>query len=179
MCQIPAAPKPQLQAPPGARRPPPPQAAKPAPAPPPASAKHPAAAPSTVAKSAHVGSSIPVKPPVPVGGKLGKPSLIPPASKASKAAGQKRVARTLYNFMAQKEGDLNVEDGDIVDLLDTSDADWWMVRQQRSGATGMLPASYLEEIFATDYQVGSCIRVLLTFKIKWMHSTPHSLVHLN
>ncbi|KAF8930650.1 actin organization and endocytosis protein [Haplosporangium gracile] len=57
---------------------------------------------------------------------------------------EKFQARALFAYTAQNEGELSVERGDIVDVLEKPDPQWWRV-QASSAAIGMLPATYLEE----------------------------------
>jgi hypothetical protein len=52
-------------------------------------------------------------------------------------------ARALFAYTSQNKGELSVERGDIVDILEKSDPQWW--KAQTSTATGMLPATYMEE----------------------------------
>ena len=77
----------------------------------------------------------------------GKPPL-PPAP-----AQPKRVVRTLYSFAGDHPEHLPIEDGEILELIDADDADWWKVRRSRDGRTGIVPATYVEELQGTDYQV--------------------------
>ncbi|KAG0251026.1 Intersectin 1 (SH3 domain protein) [Mortierella polycephala] len=56
---------------------------------------------------------------------------------------EKFKAKALFAYAAQNEGELSVERGDIVDVLEKPDPQWWRV--QNFSAAGMLPASYLEE----------------------------------
>jgi hypothetical protein len=121
------------------------------------------AAPGAKAAPAPPGSKAP---PVAPGAKASpippKPSAIPPKALATpvkagsiptKPAQAKRVGKALFNFTGERAEDVGVEDGELVDLLDTSDPDWWTVRRQRDGQQGFVPASYVEELFAMDYQV--------------------------
>ncbi|KAF9920531.1 actin organization and endocytosis protein [Linnemannia zychae] len=57
---------------------------------------------------------------------------------------EKFKARALYAYAGQNEGELSVERGDIVDILEKHDPQWWKA-QASSNAIGMLPVTYLEE----------------------------------
>ncbi|KAF9125270.1 actin organization and endocytosis protein [Mortierella sp. 14UC] len=57
---------------------------------------------------------------------------------------EKFKARALFAYAAQNKGELSVERGDIVDILEKPDPQWWKA-QMSSTVTGMLPATYLEE----------------------------------
>ncbi|KAF9086756.1 actin organization and endocytosis protein [Mortierella sp. AD031] len=57
---------------------------------------------------------------------------------------EKFKARALFAYTAQNEGELSVERGDVVDILEKPDPQWWKA-QTSSNAVGMLPATYLEE----------------------------------
>ncbi|KAG0279469.1 actin organization and endocytosis protein [Linnemannia exigua] len=57
---------------------------------------------------------------------------------------EKFKARALFAYAAQNKGELSVERGDIVDILEKPDPQWWKA-QTSSNVIGMLPATYLEE----------------------------------
>ncbi|KAI7822338.1 hypothetical protein BC939DRAFT_453853 [Gamsiella multidivaricata] len=57
---------------------------------------------------------------------------------------EKFKAKALFTYAAQNEGELAVERGDIVEVLEKPDPQWWKA-QSSSGVVGMLPATYLEE----------------------------------
>ncbi|KAG0347724.1 actin organization and endocytosis protein [Podila minutissima] len=57
---------------------------------------------------------------------------------------EKFKARAEFAYSAQNEGELTVARGDIMDVLEQPDPQWWRV-QTSSGSIGMLPASYLQE----------------------------------
>lgn len=54
------------------------------------------------------------------------------------------MAKAIFAYSTQNEGEISVERGDIVQVLEKPDPQWWRV-QTSAGATGMLPATYLEE----------------------------------
>ncbi|KAG0052999.1 actin organization and endocytosis protein [Gryganskiella cystojenkinii] len=53
-------------------------------------------------------------------------------------------ARALFPYAAQNVGELSVDLGDVVEVLEKPDPQWWRV-QSVTGAIGMLPATYLED----------------------------------
>jgi hypothetical protein len=54
------------------------------------------------------------------------------------------VAQFDFNKTGDDAADtLNLAQGQHMDVLDDSDADWWQVRQQDTGAEGFVPAAYL------------------------------------
>ncbi|KAI1290690.1 actin organization and endocytosis protein, partial [Mortierella claussenii] len=57
---------------------------------------------------------------------------------------EKFRAKALFAYTMQNEGEMTIERGEIVDVLEKPDPQWWRV-QNPSGMTGMLPATYLEE----------------------------------
>lgn len=57
---------------------------------------------------------------------------------------EKFKARAEFAYSAQNEGELTVARGDIMDVLEQPDPQWWRV-QTSSGLIGMLPSSYLQE----------------------------------
>ncbi|OAV99849.1 hypothetical protein PTTG_09264 [Puccinia triticina 1-1 BBBD Race 1] len=65
--------------------------------------------------------------------------------KVSFAAPLGKPATALYDFEAQGEDELTVEEGDRLYVLDdTSDDDWWKCAMQSDGQEGVVPASYIE-----------------------------------
>ncbi|KAF9965835.1 hypothetical protein BGZ70_003982, partial [Mortierella alpina] len=57
---------------------------------------------------------------------------------------EKFKAKVLFAYAAQNEGELSVQRGDIVEVMEKPDPQWWRA-QSASGQTGVLPATYLEE----------------------------------
>jgi hypothetical protein len=57
---------------------------------------------------------------------------------------EKFMAKAVFAYSAQNEGELSVEQGDIVQVLEKPDPQWWRARTS-GGSIGMLPATYLEE----------------------------------
>lgn len=56
-----------------------------------------------------------------------------------------KPATALYDFEAQGDDELTVEEGDRLFVLDdTSDDDWWKCAKQSNGQEGVVPASYIE-----------------------------------
>lgn len=58
----------------------------------------------------------------------------------------KPMARALYDFTATEEGELDLKEGDKVELLDTAHSDWWLGRYR--GHEGLFPAAYVEKLAA-------------------------------
>jgi len=52
----------------------------------------------------------------------------------------------LYNFQAQRQNDLDLEAGRTVQILDTSDPDWWRGRCPLTGSVGYILQSYLSRL---------------------------------
>ncbi|EUC64087.1 Bud site selection-like protein, partial [Rhizoctonia solani AG-3 Rhs1AP] len=54
-----------------------------------------------------------------------------------------RVAHARYSFLPSGEGELPLEEGAQVVVLDDRDPAWWFVRNETTGHEGVVPASYL------------------------------------
>ena len=54
------------------------------------------------------------------------------------------VFRTNSEFIAENDGELNVSEGQDVNVLDSQDPDWWFVETE--GNEGWIPASYIDEV---------------------------------
>lgn len=70
----------------------------------------------------------------------------------------KPTAVALYEFNAQGEDELSVQEGQVVTILDDSDAEWWQCSFE--GVQGVVPAQYLEivapgQASEQDHLVGS------------------------
>lgn len=53
-----------------------------------------------------------------------------------------RTVEAMYNFEPQEAGELRFRKGDIITVVDQSDANWW--RGQCHGETGLFPATYVK-----------------------------------
>jgi len=59
-------------------------------------------------------------------------------------AGATPMAKALYDYQAQQGDELTLSPGMLIELMDTSNADWWYGSFQ--GKMGMFPAAYVEKI---------------------------------
>ncbi|KAJ3303862.1 cytoskeletal protein binding protein [Kappamyces sp. JEL0829] len=62
----------------------------------------------------------------------------------------KMVARALYDYDAQEEGELSIREGGILLITDDTDQDWWEAYQRpletfEEGKKGLVPLTYVEE----------------------------------
>ncbi|KAF9127148.1 hypothetical protein BGW39_006072 [Mortierella sp. 14UC] len=74
----------------------------------------------------------------------------PPAVPPSRGRTQKQV-RALYNFDATAEGELSLQKGDIVRIVEEIDEGWWegeLVDSHGIRHAGMFPSNYCEEVFS-------------------------------
>ncbi len=55
------------------------------------------------------------------------------------------IVELTYNY-SQDGGDLSIQKGDIIDIVEETNADWWTGRV--NGRQGVFPASYVERIVA-------------------------------
>jgi hypothetical protein len=59
--------------------------------------------------------------------------------------GPPKIAKVLYDYEANIEGDVTVHENDNVIILDDSDPEWWKVRVvSKNGKEGMVPKTYIE-----------------------------------
>lgn len=81
----------------------------------------------------------------------GRPPIDPPTSPRPSAAQQGPKARALYDYKAQKEGQLDLHEGDIVTVLDSSNK-WWDVIHDETGEKGKVPSNFMDEIEEDQYE---------------------------
>ena len=53
------------------------------------------------------------------------------------------VCRSLYDFAGEQVGDLPLQRGDLIEIMDRSKGDWWTGRSQRTGRQGCFPSNYV------------------------------------
>eukprot|EP01043_Picozoa_sp_COSAG02_P024794 COSAG02_NODE_1369_length_13028_cov_2.767345_7_plen_85_part_00 len=69
--------------------------------------------------------------------------LAPPSSGA--AAGEGQRSTCLYEFAAAQEGDLGLQEGDVVIVTDQSDVEWWVgYVASQPDYVGQFPRSYVQ-----------------------------------
>ncbi|KAF8944494.1 hypothetical protein BGZ47_004152 [Haplosporangium gracile] len=74
----------------------------------------------------------------------------PPPVPPSRGRTQKQV-RALYNFDATAEGELSLQKGDIVRIVEEIDEGWWegeLIDSNGIRHAGMFPSNYCEEVFS-------------------------------
>lgn len=97
---------------------------------------------SSVSRSEEINLLFPV-PKGGAGGAGGAPAPAPaPARAAPAAAAPTKVVTAAYNFDPQEQGELRFRKGDVITVIDDSDANWW--KGQCHGDTGLFPASYVK-----------------------------------
>ncbi|TKS68584.1 SH3 domain-containing YSC84-like protein 1 [Collichthys lucidus] len=52
--------------------------------------------------------------------------------------------RALYSFHAEERDELEFNAGDIIEVLESSDKDWW--KGKLRGKTGLFPCNYIKPI---------------------------------
>ncbi|CAJ0915122.1 unnamed protein product, partial [Ranitomeya imitator] len=56
----------------------------------------------------------------------------------------KQFVQAQYNFISEKSSELSFQRGDIIEVMDNSDPNWWSGRI--SGRTGLFPRNYVNQI---------------------------------
>lgn len=67
----------------------------------------------------------------------------PAPPKPTPKPGQVKVVRALYRYDAQQNDELSFDEGDLLYILDMSNADWW--KAKCGDATGLIPSNYVQE----------------------------------
>ncbi|KAJ9095800.1 hypothetical protein QFC19_007414 [Naganishia cerealis] len=65
------------------------------------------------------------------------------ATSVPKASSVQLTATALYDFEAQGDDELSITEGEILNVIDKSNEDWWTVKDPR-GNQGVVPAQYVE-----------------------------------
>ncbi|KAF9927061.1 hypothetical protein FBU30_003523 [Linnemannia zychae] len=78
-------------------------------------------------------------------GYMAPPPPVPPSR------GRQKQVRALYNFDATAEGELSLQKGDIVRIVEEIDEGWWegeLIDSNGVRHAGMFPSNYCEEVFS-------------------------------
>ena len=54
-----------------------------------------------------------------------------------------RVVIALYSYQGSEFGDMSFNKGDHMEIIDDTDPDWWVARNQNTGETGHIPRNYV------------------------------------
>ena len=63
--------------------------------------------------------------------------------------GDKKWASALFDFAGEDVGDLAFQAGDLLEVVDSRDSDWWKGKLKGVGKIGSFPSNYAELIFGT------------------------------
>lgn len=55
-------------------------------------------------------------------------------------------AEALYDFASERDDELPMEAGMIVHVLEKTEQEWWLVRNPKTNAVGLVPANYVTEL---------------------------------
>ena len=58
---------------------------------------------------------------------------------------QAEVYVAAYEFHPEEEGELFFKRGDLIEVLDKEDANWWKGKNVASGNVGLFPATYVQK----------------------------------
>ncbi|XP_014897480.1 sorbin and SH3 domain-containing protein 2 isoform X8 [Poecilia latipinna] len=133
---------------------PPPAPSPPKTASPPLSSPH---SPNTAPVVSHAGRRSPkVKDPV-VGGKPPRSPILSRRSYLSPVRGRRRLVQdalhgggdpyqALYNYMPRNEDELELKEGDVVDVMEKCDDGWFVGTSRRSKLFGTFPGNYVKQL---------------------------------
>ncbi|XP_014865892.1 PREDICTED: sorbin and SH3 domain-containing protein 2 isoform X8 [Poecilia mexicana] len=133
---------------------PPPAPSPPKTASPPLSSPH---SPNTAPVVSHTGRRSPkVKDPV-VGGKPPRSPILSRRSYLSPVRGRRRLVQdalhgggdpyqALYNYMPRNEDELELKEGDVVDVMEKCDDGWFVGTSRRSKLFGTFPGNYVKQL---------------------------------
>ncbi|KAI9892766.1 MAG: hypothetical protein M1814_001186 [Vezdaea aestivalis] len=68
----------------------------------------------------------------------------PPAYGAVAGPPPLAMVKALYDFKSVEAGDLGFVDGDLVAVTEYTNTEWWKGRNERTGAEGIFPRSYVQ-----------------------------------
>lgn len=77
--------------------------------------------------------------------------------------GFKGVYRALYDYKPQAEGELAIDDGDLLYILENDGEDgWWKAKKKASSEdadepTGLIPENYVEEVAPLSAPLSFCL----------------------
>ncbi|CAJ0921983.1 unnamed protein product, partial [Mesorhabditis belari] len=115
---------------------------------------------SCVGKERGVASSacaLPEKGPIP---SLARPlSTVPTPSRAlytsapgSPPPSPRPAHIALFDYEARTDDDLSFRKGELLDVVDTTQGEWWFARSRSSGRTGYIPSNYVAQEKSLDAQ---------------------------
>jgi hypothetical protein len=87
------------------------------------------------------------------------------------------VYRALYDYVPQAEGELAINDGDLLYVLDKNGDDGWWKAKKKAGAddeeepTGLVPGNYVEEVSWLQESV-KCYRTVLKIPLPFSRPNP-------
>ena len=50
----------------------------------------------------------------------------------------------MYDFVAEESEELSLKKGDVVEVLDKEDPNWWLVKEQTGERQGLVPSNYIQ-----------------------------------
>ncbi|XP_045599306.2 tyrosine-protein kinase Src42A isoform X1 [Procambarus clarkii] len=60
------------------------------------------------------------------------------------------VYEALYSYKATREGDLSINEGDVLEILAEEGDGWWMAANTRTGTTGYVPSNFIKKYLAEN-----------------------------
>ena len=67
------------------------------------------------------------------------------AAPAAKKAVKVLIVHVLYSYEAQQEDELTIDEGDVLQVLDDSDPDWYLAKPvTKLGSSGLVPRNYVQ-----------------------------------
>ena len=84
-----------------------------------------------------------------------QPTILPPVQTSTETENKPKWVRANFDFEGEDIKDLSFIEGDLIEITDMTDKDWWKGKLHGGGEEGAFPSNYAELIFGTgDMKTG-------------------------